>query len=109
MAAEPDEPMRCPTCGAEQVWADACRRCRCDLRMLRAAEQAYQLHRRRCLVGLRNGRIEFARRQAQIANGLRPTSESCRLMALCDLLSERWLDAVQLARRATALPPDRGD
>ena len=66
MAAEPREQMRCPTCGAEQVWADACRRCRCDLRMLRAAEQAYQLHRRRCLDGLRNGQIEIARRHAQI-------------------------------------------
>ena len=108
MATDPREQMRCPTCGAEQVWADACRRCRCDLRLLRAADQAYRLHRRRCLDGLRNGQIEIARHQAQITYRLRPAGESCRLMAICDLLSERWLDAVQLARRADALPTERG-
>jgi hypothetical protein len=109
MATDSCEQMRCPTCGAEQVWADSCRRCRCDLRMLQAAEHAYRLHRRRCLDGLRNGQIEIARRQAEISYRLRPAGESCRLMALCDLLSERWFDALHLAQRAGALAPDRGD
>ena len=31
--------MRCPTCRAEQEWSDNCRRCRCDLQLLREVEE----------------------------------------------------------------------
>jgi hypothetical protein len=109
MATEAREQMRCPTCGAEQVWGDSCRRCRCDLRLLRAAEQAYRRHRRRCLDGLQSGQIEMAREDAQKTYRLRPAGGSCRLVAVCNLLSERWFEAFQLAKRADALPPTRAE
>ena len=36
-----DGEVRCPTCGAVQEWSDACRRCRCELTLLRrAADEA---------------------------------------------------------------------
>lgn len=92
--------MRCPTCGAEQAWSDTCRRCRCDLRLLRAAEQAYQRHRRQCLDGLARGQIEIALHHASRTHRLKPSIESSRLLAVCNLLSERWPQALQLARAA---------
>ena len=96
--------MRCPTCGADQEWADTCRRCRCDLRLLRAASMAYGGHRRECLSSLQNGSIENARYHAQRSHELLPNAESSRLLAICHLMSERWLDAIQEARRVGQEP-----
>lgn len=39
--------VRCPTCHAEQEWSDVCRRCKCDLRLLRSMAEACRRHRRR--------------------------------------------------------------
>jgi hypothetical protein len=99
--------MHCPTCGAEQVWADSCRRCRCDLRLLRAAEQAYRWHRRQCQGDMLAGQFESALLHATKIYRLRSSAESCRLLALCSFLNERWLEAVQLAR-AAGLEPSAG-
>ena len=94
------EKMRCPTCGAEQHWADSCRRCRCDLRLLRAAVQAYSRHRRECLGALEDGQFEIARKHARKSQYLFPHVQAHRLMAVCELMSERWLAAIEEARRA---------
>jgi predicted metal-dependent HD superfamily phosphohydrolase len=104
MPTLPDERMRCPTCGADQEWADSCRRCRCDLRLLRAARAAYSSHRRECLSSLENGWIENARYHAQRSHQLLPHAGSYRLLAICHLMSERWPEAIRDARRATAEP-----
>jgi hypothetical protein len=100
MPTEPGKKMRCPTCGVEQEWADSCRRCRCDLRLLRAAEEAYWRHRRECLGALENGRIEVALAHARKSHELFPHAESHRLMAVCELMSERWQEALREARLA---------
>ena len=47
--------VRCPTCRALQEWSDACRRCRSDLRLLRASAAAYERSRRACLEAVRSG------------------------------------------------------
>jgi hypothetical protein len=101
--------MRCPTCGAAQDWADSCRRCRCDLRLLRAAQQAYRRHRQECLNALEDSRFEIARKHARRSLELLPCAESYRLMALCDLMSERWLDALEEAQRADLQPSPLAD
>jgi hypothetical protein len=100
MLTEHPDKMHCPTCGADQVWADSCRRCRCDLRLLREAEQAYQWHRRQCRDEMLAGQFESALLHASKSHRLRSSAESCRLLALCSFLNERWLEAVQLARAA---------
>jgi len=99
MQTDAGEQMRCPTCQAEQPRSELCRRCRTDLRLLLASEQAYERHRRCCFACLQNGQIEVARRHAHIVHQLRPSGESRRLMALCELLCERWAEAVQLANQ----------
>jgi hypothetical protein len=90
--------MRCPTCGARQVWADLCRRCKCDLRLLRAAAEAYEQHRQESLRLLNSGIGELALRNARSCHLLWPGTESNRLMALCYLVQENWNDAVEQAR-----------
>ena len=96
MPTLPVDRMRCPTCGAEQDWADSCRRCRCDLRLLRAARASLSHGTGgSALNALEDGRFEIARHHARRSHELLPDAESYRLMALCDLMSERWLDALE--------------
>jgi hypothetical protein len=104
MSTPPGDLLRCPTCGAEQEWSDSCRRCRCDLRLLRAAFDAWSMHRRECLVALENGWVDSAARHARRSHELRPGAGSYRLLALCSLMSERWLDALEEARCAEEEP-----
>ncbi len=104
MSTVPDDLMRCPTCGAKQEWADSCRRCRCDLRLLRAAVRARDIHGRECLNALENGWTRRALDHARRRHELLPDASSHRLLALCNLVSERWLDALEEARRAGAEP-----
>ena len=89
--------MRCPTCGAQQGWTDRCRRCKCDLRLLRAAVGAYEQNRRLCLQYLHAGEPDTAFRHAQSCHELRPSPETHRLMALCYLLAEDWHGALEEA------------
>ena len=100
MRALPGNRMRCPTCGADQEWADSCRRCRCDLRLLRTARAAYLRHRRECLTCFENGWIENARYHAHRSHELLPSAGSYRLLAICDFVRERWPEAIREARRA---------
>jgi hypothetical protein len=98
MPAESEREMRCPTCGARQVWADTCRRCKCDLRLLRSAAEAYKRHRQQSLLNLNAGLAESALRHARTCHVLNPGTESNRLMALCYLVQENWNDAVDKAQ-----------
>ena len=90
--------VRCPTCRAEQPWSDACRRCRCDLRLLLAAAASYHRARRACLLHLRAGRPRAARLAAESCRALAATAESRRLLAVAALLSGDWAAAADLAR-----------
>ena len=90
--------MRCPTCGARQMWAEACRRCKCDLRLLRGAAEAYERHRQESVRLLNAGIAELALRHARSCHLLKPGAESNRLLALCYLAKEDWRSAIERAR-----------
>jgi hypothetical protein len=97
MPIHPSDDIRCPTCGARQAWADTCRRCKCDLRLLRSAVAAYDRHRRICLQLLHVGDPELALHHAQRCHRLAPDGESNRLMSVCHLLRGDWAAALRSA------------
>ena len=102
-AESPARPtMRCPTCRAEQVWSDTCRRCKCDLSLLRRVFAAYQAARTRCLTELKVGQIEAALAAARECCQLNSRPESRRLLAVCSLLHGDWPAAVAVAKSAEA-------
>ena len=72
------ESVRCPTCRAVQEWSDTCRRCKSDLRLLRAFAESYLRSRRACLEHLRAGQPVEALRAARRVLTLRPDAESRR-------------------------------
>lgn len=100
----PDSPangdVRCPTCGARQAWSDACRRCKCDLSLLRRVTDAVGASRRRCLASLRAGRVQEALRHARRLYALCPDRPTARLLAVCHLLQGNWTAAVTMAQIA---------
>jgi len=91
-----------------QEWSDNCRRCKCDLRLLRRAVEAYRDSRRQCLLELHAGRIDSAAAHAGYCLWLRPDAESRRLMAMCALREGDWSAAVAYARTVPSegLPND---
>src|ERR1700679_1757253 len=100
MPIQSRDDMRCPTCGARQPWSDACRRCKCDLRLLRGAAAAFDGHRRHCLKLLNTGFPRPALRHALRCQHLDPGGESERLVAVCYLLSSQWSEALAAAETA---------
>jgi tetratricopeptide (TPR) repeat protein len=100
-----EEELRCPTCGARQVWSDTCRRCKSDLRLLRSALEAYEAHRRRGLLALDAGRLDEALHHAQRCHELRPGPDSHRLLAVCQLLRGEYAQALELASAAIRPEP----
>ena len=101
MSGSRSNQVRCPTCRAVQDWADWCRRCRCDLRLLRAAWAAYEDHRRQCMLDLEAGQPALAMGHAIRCHEFQPDADSRRLMALCALYQEDWETALQLAQAAS--------
>lgn len=89
-----DNELRCPTCGARQAPSDTCRRCKSDLRLLVAALETYEEHRRASLANLGAGRLDAALRHARRCHELRPGPESYRLLALCRLVVGDWPEAM---------------
>jgi hypothetical protein len=89
--------MRCPTCGAQQAWTDRCRRCKCDLRLLRAAVEAYEHNRELCLFYLDDDDPQSAFQHAQTCHQLRPNPETHQLLALCYFLADDWENALEQA------------
>jgi hypothetical protein len=101
---QPSSTLRCPTCRAVQEWSDTCRRCKCDLRLLRTVSNAYQAARARCLANLRSGAKQLALEASRECCRLWPTPESRRLLAVCALFHGDWPTAVAVARQADAEP-----
>jgi hypothetical protein len=93
-----DDSLVCPVCRAAQVWSDTCRRCRCDLRLLRRADEARRAARRRVLLHLRGVRWADARRAALAYHALAPGADSRRLLAVCCLLGSDFREAAEWAR-----------
>lgn len=98
------ETMRCPTCRAAQVWSDTCRRCKCDLRLLREVADGYAELRRQCLSNLRHKRTHAALELAQRCCALRNDDETRRLLAVCELLNGNWASACSHATQLFAKP-----
>jgi hypothetical protein len=92
--------IRCPTCRAVQVWSDQCRRCRSDLRLLRAACSTYQYHRERCILELDADQLQVALGHALRCHDLQPGPDSLRLLSLCALAREEWKTALELMQAA---------
>jgi hypothetical protein len=91
--------VRCPTCRAVQEWSDTCRRCKSDLRLLRAFASAYRRSRRTCLKRLRSGPAHAALPAARRCHALSRDPESRRLLALVALHAGDWATAATLASR----------
>jgi hypothetical protein len=101
------EGLCCPTCGARQGWAETCRRCKCDLRLLRAAVGAYVRNRRDCVLYLYTGFSEAALRCALKCHQLQPGAESRRLTALAYAVAEDWPEAERAARAVPSQGAER--
>jgi hypothetical protein len=99
----PDGPgrgaVRCPTCGAVQEWAEACRRCRCELTFLRQVADAARASRRHTLRALCAGCVAEALRHARQLYALCPDPPAARLLAVCLMLQGNWTAAATMARR----------
>ena len=93
--------VRCPAYGAWQEWSDACRRCRCDLTLLRRAAVTIARSRRRALRALRAGRPAAAVRHARRWYAPAASAEAARLLAVCYLLAGNCPAAAAAARRAS--------
>ena len=89
--------MRCPTCRAVQEWSDVCRRCRCDLRLLRQAADEYQEARRHCLAALHAGRPDEAAEWAERCVEIEPDAAARRLLAACLFAHGDWSGACSVA------------
>jgi hypothetical protein len=103
MPDHPDDELRCPTCGARQAPSDTCRRCKSDLRLLVAALETYEEHRRAALADLDAGRVDAALRHARRCHELRPGPDSHRLLAVCRLLRGDWPEAMAEGLAAAGL------
>ncbi len=93
-----DHSLICPVCRAAQAWSDSCRRCRCDLSLLRRADAACRQARRQALLDLRDGRWAQAQRAVRACYALQPAADSRRLLAVCCLLGGDFQQAVEWAR-----------
>jgi hypothetical protein len=102
MPNEKSATLRCPTCRAQQEWSDECRRCKCDLRLLRAAHRAYEQNRARCLTALRDNEPRSALAFARACERLQPGDASRKLLAVCALLAGDWATALSLAEDLTS-------
>ena len=109
MSDAPQNTVRCPTCRAQQVWSDTCRRCKCDLRLLYAAEQSYRNSRTRCLNALHAGRADAAAVEAQACLRIRPDEEARKLLAVSALLQGDWPTAIKLAMERPSDSVDQPD
>ncbi len=89
--------MHCPTCRATQIWSDVCRRCKSDLRMLRAIAEVHAQLRERCLCEVRRDRPPRALELALQCRALRDDAATRRLVAVCELLNGNWSAARTLA------------
>jgi hypothetical protein len=109
MSELPENTVRCPTCRAQQVWSETCRRCKCDLRLLYEAEQSYRNSRTRCLNALHAGRADAAMVEAQVCLRIRPDEEARKLLAVSALMTGDWPTAIKLAVECPSDSVDQSD
>lgn len=90
---------RCPTCGARQVLADTCRRCKCDLSLVVAVQRRRRALRRQCLQRLGQQQTAAAVQAAEELYALAPDADSTRLLAVTQLASGDFPRALQTLGR----------
>ncbi len=90
--------MRCPTCRAEQVWSDTCRRCKSDLRLLRELADEITFRTTECLRLLHENKPRAALEHARHSLELRDDADSRKLLAVCELLNGHFFEAAQFAQ-----------
>ena len=93
------ESLKCPTCGAEQVPSDTCRRCGSDLALMVTLIRENHRLRRRCLALLRQRRLLLASRLAQRCWELSSGASNARLLATCDLLRGDFNAAIRRLKK----------
>lgn len=84
-----DQPgeMRCPTCGASQPLSNLCRRCRCDLSLVRQVIEYRQRLRAACARQISRGQKSNALKTARQCFELSPDEHSTRLLAVAHLIN----------------------
>jgi hypothetical protein len=105
MSDQPETHFRCPTCRAVQDRAEVCRRCKCDLRLVLAAQDAARAARRQALSRLAAGRPHAALVAAQELLLLERTADSLQLAAVCALLAGDYHAALAAANCTPAETP----
>ena len=88
--------MQCPTCGAGQTYADVCRRCKCDLSLVRRLLDQRDALRNDCLVQLRDGQLALALETARRCYELSADRASMRLLAVACFMNGDYAKAVRV-------------
>ena len=81
-----------------------CRRCQCDLTLLRQAAGTCRFYHRQCLLELKAGRINAALHHARRGYTFFPNPNSERLLAICCMIAGQWSEALTLAHWADKEP-----
>ncbi len=96
--------LHCPTCGAQQLPALQCRRCKCDLSLLVAVRNhARQLHQQ-CLLDLSRQKYGQALGNARRLLELSPDQTARRLLAIVYLCLGQYQEALGLGEPGSAEP-----
>jgi hypothetical protein len=90
------ETLNCPTCGAEQVWSDTCRRCKCDLALLVEALCLRDSLHQEILRHIQSGDVPRALTYARRRWELSPDEDAARLLAVCSALMGHFALVEQL-------------
>lgn len=71
-----------------------CRRCRCDLQLLREVEEEYMAQRLACLRQFQAGRTDMALAHARQCHQIRPDDAARQLLAVCALTHGEYAAAL---------------
>ena len=85
-----DDAFRCPTCRAAQQPSETCRRCKCDLSLVRETRIAYRGHRASCLSALGSSDLVAALNHSRHCVHLDPCPDALKLWSVCCLLAGDW-------------------
>jgi predicted RNA-binding Zn-ribbon protein involved in translation (DUF1610 family) len=84
----------CPVCGADQIPADECRRCRADLALFQKLRLEVDKKRVQCLALIRQRRLLRATQTALECLELSADERNTRLLATCYLLQGDFASAI---------------
>ena len=94
--------MRCPVCRAENVEEATCRRCRADLTLLVALEEARRAALAKAARAAATGDAAGTLTNAEMAHRLRADADSACYLALGHLLNRDFAQALAQHQRASS-------